>query len=111
MRNCSFRYSPFLGVVWVRHRTLWWSLFPWFEHKTKKDTEEMKAGKQSVSSKPLFPKMLDSARHDLVGRSKPFTLGSSLKFPPFPCLKKSIAEISDTVVQNPSEKMPPKKNC
>ena len=64
----------FLGVVWVILGIAYlWSLFQGLNIKPRKDTEEMKAGKQSVSSKPsVSQEQIDSARHILVGRSKPF---------------------------------------
>ena len=77
----------FLGVVWVILGIAYlWSLFQGLNIKPRKDTEEMKAGKQSVSSKPsVSQEQIDSARHILVGRSKPFTSPSE-----------KSAEISDT---------------
>ena len=64
----------FLGVVWVILGIAYlWSLFQGLNIKPRKDTEEMKAGKQSESSKPsVSQEQIDSARHILVGRSKPF---------------------------------------
>ncbi|BAU16994.1 conserved hypothetical protein [Prevotella intermedia] len=87
----------FLGVVWVILGIAYlWSLFQGLNIKPRKDTEEMKAGKQSVSSKPsVSQEQIDSARHILVGRSKPFT---SLSIPEVPAVSPSekSAEISDT---------------
>ena len=78
----------FLGVVWVILGIAYlWSLFQGLNIKPRKDTEEMKAGKQSVSSKPsVSQEQIDSARHILVGRSKPFT---SLSVPEVPAISSS----------------------
>ena len=64
----------FLGVVWVILGIAYlWSLFQGLNIKPRKDTEEMKAGKQGESPKPsVSQEQIDSARHILVGRSKPF---------------------------------------
>ena len=87
----------FLGVVWVILGIAYlWSLFQGLNIKPRKDTEEMKAGKQSVSSKPsVSQEQIDSARHILVGRSKPFT---SPSVPEIPAVSPSenSAKISDT---------------
>ena len=87
----------FLGVVWVILGIAYlWSLFQGLNIKPRKDTEEMKAGKQSVSSKPsVSQEQIDSARHILVGRSKPFTSPSIPEVPAVSPSEKS-AEISDT---------------
>lgn len=87
----------FLGVVWVILGIAYlWSLFQGLNIKPRKDTEEMKAGKQSVSSKPsVSQEQIDSARHILVGRSKPFTSPSIPEIPAVSSSEKS-AEISDT---------------
>ena len=87
----------FLGVVWVILGIEYlWSLFQGLNIKPRKDTEEMKAGKQSVSSKPsVSQEQIDSARHILVGRSKPFTSPSIPEVPAVSPSEKS-AKISDT---------------
>ena len=73
----------FLGVVWVILGIAYlWSLFQGLNIKPRKDTEEMKASKQSVSSKPsVSQEQIDNARHILVGRSKPFTSPSIPEVP------------------------------
>ena len=73
----------FLGVVWVILGIAYlWSLFQGLNIKPRKDTEEMKAGKQGESSKPsVSQEQIDSARHILVGRSKPFTSPSVPEVP------------------------------
>ena len=87
----------FLGVVWVILGIAYlWSLFQGLNIKPRKDTEEMKAGKQGESPKPsVSQEQIDSARHILVGRSKPFT---SPSIPEVPAISSSenSAEISDT---------------
>ena len=87
----------FLGVVWVILGIAYlWSLFQGLNIKPRKDTEEMKAGKQGESPKPsVSQEQIDSARHILVGRSKPFTSPSILEVPAVSPSEKS-AEISDT---------------
>ena len=87
----------FLGVVWVILGIAYqWSLFQGLNIKPRKDTEEMKAGKQSVSSKPsVSQEQIDSARHILVGRSKPFTSPSVPEIPAVSSSENS-AKISDT---------------
>ena len=87
----------FLGVVWVILGIAYlWSLFQGLNIKPRKDTEEMKAGKQSASSKPsVFQEQIDSARHILVGRSKPFTSPSIPEIPAISPSEKS-AENPDT---------------
>ena len=73
----------FLGVVWVILGIAYlWSLFQGLNIKPRKDTEEMKAGKQGESPKPsVSQEQIDSARHILVGRSKPFTSQSVPEVP------------------------------
>ena len=73
----------FLGVVWVILGIAYlWSLFQGLNIKPRKDTEEMKAGKQGESPKPsVSQEQIDSARHILVGRSKSFTSPSIPEVP------------------------------
>ena len=87
----------FLGVVWVILGIAYlWSLFQGLNIKPRKDTEEMKAGKPSESPQPsVSQEQIDSARHILVGRSKPFTSPSIPELPAVSPSEKS-AEISDT---------------
>ena len=87
----------FLGVVWVILGIAYlWSLFQGLNIKPRKDTEEMKAGKQGESPKPsVSQEQIDSARHILVGRSKPFTSPSIPEVPAVSPSEKS-AKISDT---------------
>ena len=97
METLLFNTLLFLGVVWVILGIAYlWSLFQGLNIKPRKDTEEMKAGKQSVSSKPsVSQEQIDSARHILVGRSKPFT---SPSIPEVPAISSSenSAENPDT---------------
>ena len=87
----------FLGVVWVILGIAYlWSLFQGLNIKPRKDTEEMKAGKQGESPKPsVSQEQIDSARHILVGRSKPFTSPSVPEIPAVSSSENS-AKISDT---------------
>ena len=97
METLLFNTLLFLGVVWVILGIAYlWSLFQGLNIKPRKDTEEMKADKQSASSKPSVPKeQIDCARHILVGRSKPFT---SPSIPEVPAISSSenSAENPDT---------------
>ena len=74
METLLFNTLLFLGVVWVILGIAYlWSLFQGLNIKPRKDAEEMKAGKQSKSLNPsVSQEQIDSARHILVGRSKPF---------------------------------------
>ena len=87
----------FLGVVWVILGIAYmWGLLQGSNKQSGKDTEGLEAGKQSVSSKPsVSQEQIDSARHILVGRSKPFTSPSIPELPAVSPSEKS-AEISDT---------------
>ena len=61
----------FLGVVWVILGIAYlWSLFQGLNIKPRKDTEEMKAGKQGESPKPsVSQEQIDSARQILLASS------------------------------------------
>ena len=87
----------FLGVVWMLLCTAYlWRLFqdP-AAALSGKNTPKQKAGKPSESPKPsVSQEQIDSARHILVGRSKPFTSPSIPEVPVSPSEKS--AEISDT---------------
>lgn len=74
METLLFNILLFLGVVWMILGIAYlWSLLQGLNVKQRKDTEDMKAGKQSESPKPsVSQEQIDSARHILVGRSKPF---------------------------------------
>lgn len=74
METLLFNTLLFLGVVWVILGIAYlWSLFQGLNIKPRKDAEEMKADKQSKSLNPsVSQEQIDSARHILVGRSKPF---------------------------------------
>lgn len=74
METLLFNILLFLGVIWVILGIAYlWSLFRGLNIKPRKDAEEMKAGKQSKSLNPsVSQEQIDSARHILVGRSKPF---------------------------------------
>ena len=97
METLLFNTLLFLGVVWVILGIAYlWSLFQGLNIKPRKDAEEMKADKQSASPKPsVSQEQIDSARHILVGRSKPFISPSVPEVPAVSPSEKS-AEISDT---------------
>ena len=92
----------FLGVVWVILGIAYlWSLFQGLNIKPRKDTEEMKAGKQSVSSKPsVSQEQIDSARYILVGRSKPFISPSVPEVPAISPSENSADNPSTFATQN-----------
>lgn len=87
----------FLGVVWMLLCTAYlWRLFQDSAALSGKNTPKQKAGKQGESPKPsVSQEQIDSARHILVGRSKPFT---SPSVPEIPAVSPSenSAKISDT---------------
>ena len=73
----------FLGVVWMLLCTAYlWRLFQDSATLSGKNTPKQKAGKQGESPKPsVSQEQIDSARHILVGRSKPFTSPSVPEVP------------------------------
>ena len=73
----------FLGVVWMLLCTAYlWRLFQDSAALSGKNTPKQKAGKQGESPKPsVSQEQIDSARHILVGRSKPFTSPSIPEVP------------------------------
>ena len=87
----------FLGVVWMLLCFAYlWRLFQNSATQSGKNTPKQKAGKPSESPKPsVSQEQIDSARHILVGRSKPFT---SPSIPEVPAVSPSenSAKISDT---------------
>ena len=87
----------FLGVVWMLLCTAYlWRLFQDSATLSGKNTPKQKAGKQGESPKPsVSQEQIDSARHILVGRSKPFISPSVPEIPAVSPSGKS-AEISDT---------------
>ena len=97
METLLFNTLLFLGVVWVILGIAYlWSLLQGLNIRPRKDTEGMKAGKPSENPKPsVSQEQIDSARHILVGRSKPFT---SPSIPEVPAISPSenSAEISNT---------------
>ena len=97
METLLFNILLFLGVIWVILGIAYlWSLFRGLNIKPRKDAEEMKADKQSKSLNPsVSQEQIDSARHILVGRSKPFISPSIPEVPAVSPSEKS-AEISDT---------------
>ena len=87
----------FLGVVWMLLCTAYlWRLFQDSAALSGKNTPKQKAGKQGESPKPsVSQEQIDSARHILVGRSKPFTSPSVPEIPAVSSSENS-AKISDT---------------
>ena len=87
----------FLGVVWVILGIAYlWRLFQDSAALSGKKTPKQKAGKQGESPKPsVSQEQIDSARHILVGRSKPFTSPSVPEIPAVYSSENS-AKISDT---------------
>jgi len=72
-----------LGIAWVTLGIAYlWRLFQDPAALSGKNTPKQKADKQSASSKPsVSQEQIDSARHILVGRSKPFTSPSIPEVP------------------------------
>ena len=97
METLLFNTLLFLGVVWVILGIAYmWGLLQGSNKQSGKDTEGLEAGKQSASPKPsVSQEQIDSARHILVGRSKPFISPSVPEVPAVSPSEKS-AEISDT---------------
>ena len=97
METLLFNILLFLGAVWMILGIAYlWSLLQGLNIRPRKDTEGMKAGKPSENPKPsVSQEQTDSARHILVGRSKPFTSPSIPEVPAVSPSEKS-AEISDT---------------
>ena len=87
----------FLGVVWMLLCTAYlWRLFQDSAALSGKNTSKQKAGKPGESPKPsVSQEQIDSARHILVGRSKPFTSQSIPEVPAISPSEKS-AENPDT---------------
>ena len=92
-----------LGIAWVTLGIAYlWRLFQDPAALSGKNTPKQKAGKPSESPKPsVSQEQIDSARHILVGRSKPFTSPSIPEVPAISSSEKS-AEISDTFAEQNS---------
>ena len=86
-----------LGIAWVTLGIAYlWRLFQDPAALSGKNTPKQKAGKPCESPKPsVSQEQIDSARHILVGRSKPFTSPSVPEIPAVSSSKNS-AKISDT---------------
>ena len=86
-----------LGIAWVTLGIAYlWRLFQDPAALSGKNTPKQKAGKPCESPKPsVSQEQIDSARHILVGRSKPFISPSVPEIPAVSPSEKS-AEISDT---------------
>ena len=87
----------FLGVVWMLLCTAYlWRLFQDSATLSGKNTPKQRDNKPSENPKPsVSQEQTDSARHILVGRSKPFISPSVPEVPAVSPSEKS-AEISDT---------------
>ena len=92
----------FLGVVWMLLCTAYlWRLFQDSAALSGKNTPKQKAGKQSESSKPsVSQEQIDSARHILVGRSKPFISPSVPEVPAISSSENSAKNPDTFVGQN-----------
>ncbi|ALO48919.1 hypothetical protein [Hoylesella enoeca] len=86
-----------LGIAWVTLGIAYlWRLFQDSAALSGKNTPKQKAGKPSESPKPsVSQEQIDSARHILVGRSKPFISPSVPEIPAVSSSENS-AKISDT---------------
>ena len=97
METLLFNILLFLGTVWMILGIAYlWSLLQGLNIRPRKDTEGMKAGKPSENPKPsVSQEQTDSARHILMGRSKPYT---SPPIPEVPAISPSekSAENPDT---------------
>lgn len=102
METLLFNTLLFLGVVWVILGIAYlWSLFQGLNIKPRKNTEDMKAGKQSESPQPsVSQEQIDSARHILVGRSKPFISPSVPEIPAVSSSENSAKNPDTFVGQN-----------
>ena len=91
-----------LGIAWVTLGIAYlWRLFQDPAALSGKNTPKQKAGKQSVSSKPsVSQEQTDSARHILVGRSKPFTSPSIPEVPAVSPSENSADNPSTFATQN-----------
>ena len=92
-----------LGIAWVTLGIAYlWRLFQDPAALSGKNTPKQKAGKPCESPKPsVSQEQIDSARHILVGRSKPFISPSVPEVPAISSSEKS-AEISDTFAEQNS---------
>lgn len=92
----------FLGVVWMLLCTAYlWRLFQDSAALSGKNTPKQKAGKPGESPKPsVSQEQIDSARHILVGRSKPFTSPSIPEVPAVSPSENSADNPSTFATQN-----------
>ena len=91
-----------LGIAWVTLGIAYlWRLFQDPAALSGKNTPKQKADKQSASSKPsVSQEQIDSARHILVGRSKPFTSPSIPEVPAVSPSENSADNPSTFATQN-----------
>ena len=94
--------SLLLGIAWVTLGIAYlWRLFQDPAALSGKNTPKQKADKQSASSKPsVSQEQIDSARHILVGRSKPFTSPSIPEVPAVSPSENSADNPSTFATQN-----------
>ena len=92
----------FLGVVWMLLCFAYlWRLFQNSATQSGKNTPKQKAGKPSESPKPsVSQEQIDSARHILVGRSKPFISPSVPEVPAISPSENSADNPSTFATQN-----------
>ena len=92
----------FLGMVWLLLCIAYlWRLFQDPEALSGKNTPKQKAGKPSESPKPsVSQEQIASARHILVGRSKPFTSPSIPEVPAISSSENSADNPSTFATQN-----------
>ena len=92
----------FLGVVWMLLCTAYlWRLFQDSATLSEKNTPKLKDNKPSESPKPsVSQEQIDSARHILVGRSKPFTSPSIPEVPAISPSENSADNPSTFATQN-----------
>ena len=92
----------FLGVVWMLLCFAYlWRLFQNSATQSGKNTPKQKVGKPSESPKPsVSQEQIDSARHILVGRSKPFTSPSIPEVPAISPSENSADNPSTFATQN-----------
>ena len=91
-----------LGIAWVTLGIAYlWRLFQDSAALSGKNTPKQKAGKPSESPKPsVSQEQIDSARHILVGRSKPFTSPSIPEVPAISPSENSADNPSTFATQN-----------
>lgn len=92
-----------LGIAWVTLGIAYlWRLFQDSAALSGKNTPKQKAGKPSESPQPsVSQEQIDSARHILVGRSKPFTSPSIPEVPAISSSEKSDGNLATFAGEKP----------